>query len=152
VTDIDRDDFRTEFHAERDAMHTPPLSRWQDPDNDGYPTRAYFDAVEQVLTAAGVTIDSAWREEAWEFSFELGGDSTMGYASLYISWRVDEESSPLTGEWEPLHSGICGWYWVPYSRTDTACGDFAKAFDLPVLAEPEQIAAAVANLVKGGDR
>jgi hypothetical protein len=36
---------------------------------------------------------------------------------------------------------------VPYSDPKKG-GDFAKAFDLPVLAEPEQVAASIIALVR----
>lgn len=130
---------------------TTALNRWQDPEKEGFPADAYFTAVEKALAAAGVT-GQGWRDEDWEYSIELDEAFTIGYAKLYISWRVDEDSEPLTGNWEPLHSRICGWYWVPYSTDDKACGDFSKSFGIPVLAEPEDVAAAVVELVKGSDK
>lgn len=129
------------------------LSRWQDPKNDGYPTDEYFDAVIKALETAGITIYDAWRDEPYDYTIKLGDSeaAALDYASVYVSWRVGEESEPLTGDWQTI-GGIRGWYWVPYSRDDKAGGDFAKSFDLPILAEPEQVAAAVAELVKDGDQ
>lgn len=144
----DFDDFRTEFQPELDALQTPPLDRWQDPENEGFPTDAYFTAVEKALAAAGIT-GQGWRDEDWEYSIELDEAFTGDYARLYISWRVDEDSEPLKGEWLPTSGGMLGWFWVPYSDDQKACGDFARSFNLPVLEEPEQVAAAVAELVKG---
>lgn len=133
---------------------TPALSRWQDPQNDGFPTEAYFDAVERAFTAAGITIADGWHDEPWDFSFKLGKDSRKGYAELYINWRVGEYSEPLAGKWAPLQSGICGWYAVPVShgREQEALGDRAVDFNLDVIAKPEQVAAAVVELVKGSGR
>ncbi len=93
------------------------LSRWQDPEDDGYPSDAYFRAVDKALTAAGITA-WGWRDESWEYSFELDEGFTGDYSRLYVTWRVGDDSEPLSGNWEPLPGGICGWYWVPYSRDD----------------------------------
>lgn len=128
------------------------LSRWQDPENDGFPTDQYFTQVEKALKTLGIGIEEAWRDEDWDYTLQLAEGYTDGYAKLYVSWRVDEMSEPLKGEWPPTVGGMCGWYWVPYSNPDKSLGDFAKSFDLPVLAEPDEVAAAVAALVKDGDR
>ena len=124
------------------------LDCWQRP--DGFPSDAYFDAVESALLAAGVGINWSSREEDWEWTVELAKESytdgPLGWAKhgLYVSWRCDEMDEPAHAD---DFTGL-GWYWVPYSRPQTACGDFAREFELPYLAEPEQVAAAVAALIK----
>lgn len=127
------------------------LNHWQDPE-DGYPIDEYFDTVVTAIEAFSVTVDDCWRDEPWDYGITLGEGCRKGYAELSIHWRVDEQSEPLTGDWRALHAGICGWYWVPVSegREQEALGDFAEAFDLPVLAEPTRVASAVASLVKDG--
>lgn len=134
-------------------MTESALSRWQDPQNEGFPTDAYFDAVARALADAGVRIADGWRDEPWDLTLKLddGVAAGIGYAALIIGWRVDEESEPLTSDWEGLQSGICGWHWVPCSNARAALGDFAEGFDLDVLAEPEQVAAAVVKLVQRDD-
>lgn len=125
------------------------VGRWQR--EDGWPSDAYFDAVDKAVQAAGIDIADGWRDDDCDFTLQLGDGvaARLGYAKVFVSWRVGEESEPLRGEWDALHSGIAGWYWVPYSDEQKALGDFAKEFDVPLLAEPEQVAKAVAGLVNG---
>lgn len=125
------------------------LNRWQDPEN-GFPLVEYFNEVAKAVIAAGVAVETGWREELWDATLSLGHGFRRGYESLYVGWRVDEESTPLTGDWRPLHSGICGWHWVPYRDAQSALGERAEPLDVGVLAEPEQVAAAVAALVRPG--
>ncbi len=128
------------------------LDRWQRP--DGFPSDAYFDAVESALLAAGIGIESSSREEDWEYVVELAPDAyrdgPLSWArhGLYISWRCDEQDEPTHAD---DFTGL-GRYWVPYSKPQTACGDYAEEFLLPYLAEPEQVAAAVAELVRAEAR
>lgn len=125
------------------------LSRWQQA--DGFPAKAYFQAVAKALEDAGVTVAGWDIEEPWEVTYEIARDvvaaGPLAWAEhgLYISWRCDERD-------EPKHAddfSDLGWYWVPYTKRG-ALGDFAKEFDLAYLAEPGEVAAVVAGLVKGG--
>lgn len=124
------------------------LSRWQQA--DGFPAKAYFEAVAKALEDTGVTLEDWNIEEPWEVNYEISqdvvatGPKRWAVEGLYVSWRCDEAD-------EPEHAddfSDLGWYWVPYTKRG-ALGDFAKEFDLAYLAEPDQVAAAVAGLVKG---
>ena len=127
------------------------VGRWQRP--DGWPTDAYFDAVTEAIHAAGITVADSWRDDDHDFTLQLGEAEAqqIGYVKLYISWRVGEDTDPLKDEWYCLQGGVGGWYWVPYSSEQKALGDFAKEFPVDVLAEPEQVAKAVADLIGRGD-
>lgn len=137
------------------------LDRWQRP--DGWPSDDYFTHVEQALEAAGVEAADFWPEEDWEKSFEfstllyedgpLGAQITHG---LWLTWRVNE---PTADEEDPLVCGLDaladdrlpGWYVVAYPGRDAGSG-IIHNLGLPVLAEPEQVAAAVKTLVTGEAR
>lgn len=127
---------------------TRTLDPFQRP--DGFPDAAYFDAVESALLAAGVPIELSSREEDWEYVIELAPEAyragPLGWArhGLFISWRCDEQDKPTHAD---DFTGL-GWYWVPYSKPQVAQGDYAEEFDLSYLAEPEQVARAVADLIK----
>jgi hypothetical protein len=127
------------------------MSRWQR--EDGFPSDAYFQAVAAALTEAGVPPCEWDREEDWEVNYKI--DPTMvargpvaGAArhGLYVSWRCDEQAEPSGPD---AFTGP-GWYWVPYSRPDTALGDYAGELSLAYLAEPPEVAAAVRAVVLGG--
>lgn len=128
-------------------------SRWQR--EDGFPSDAYFKAVVDAIRSAGLDVADWFREEAWEWNLELAPESFQGgrlgsnVLGLFISWRCDEHDEPTGAD---DFTGF-GWYWVPYSRGDSALGDFAKEFEeLPWLAEPSAVADAVVRLVRGGPR
>jgi hypothetical protein len=127
----------------------PQLDPWQR--EDGFPSDEYFDAVESAFLAAGIHIDWSSREEDWEYNVKLAedvyADGPLAWAvhGLFISWRCDQDDEPTHAD---DFTGL-GWYWVPYSKPQTACGDFAKDLALPYLAEPADVAAAVAALVRG---
>lgn len=124
------------------------LDPWQRP--DGFPSDDYFDGVESALLAAGIPIEWSSREEDWEYNVALDEaayrDGPLGWArhGLIVSWRCDEQDEPTHAD---DFTGL-GWYWVPYSKPQVALGDYAKEFDLPYLAEPEQVAAAVSALIR----
>lgn len=124
------------------------LDRWQR--EDGFPSDEYFDAVESALLTAGIGIDWSSREEDWEWNVKLSDDAyangPLAWAKhgLFVSWRCDQDDEPTHAD---DFTGL-GWYWVPYTKPQTACGDFAKEFELPYLAEPDQVAAAVVDLIK----
>lgn len=124
------------------------LSRWQQ--EDGFPSKAYFEAVAKALEDAGVTLAGWDIEEPWEVNYEISpdvvasGPQRRAVEGLYVSWRCDEADEP---EHADDFSGL-GWYWCPYTKPG-AGGDFAKEFDLAYLAEPGEVAEAVAGLVKG---
>lgn len=129
---------------------TTTLSPWQRPD-DGFPSENYFTAVLAELAKAGVEVEHGIREEAWEFNISLAPtaymDGPLGWAEhgLYVVWRCDQDDQPTHAD---DFTGL-GWCWVPYSKPDA--GDFAKKFEqLPYLAEPELVAAAIVDLVKNG--
>ncbi len=136
-----------------EAVRTVPnLDPWQRPE-DGFPSDAYFEAVAADLRAAGVQLNDWHREEAWEVVYELADDvvAASAYAwaehGLYVSWRVDEQSEPLTEGFTAIGGlDLPGWFWVPYSKPG-AGGDFAKNFGIAELAEPEDVAAAVWQLL-----
>ncbi len=130
------------------------LSPWQHPD-DGFPTDAYFDAVETALTARGIVVADSWRDEPWDYTLQLWDEETapkhgpLSWAShgLSVAWSVDDV--------EPRHADDfgdpaddTGWYWVPYTRPD-ALGEFTRSLGVPVLAEPGEVADAVAALLAG---
>ena len=131
-------------------MASRQLNHWQD--HHGFPTDRYFEAVAHALDQAGITLADWDREEDWEVNYEIaphvvqGGPMRSAAAEgLWISWRTDEDDEPQHAE---DFTGL-GWYYVPYSKTG-ALGDYAAEFpSLPYLAEPEQVAAAVAWLVCG---
>lgn len=125
------------------------LSEWQR--EDGFPTDAYFDAVDAAIEASGVGIVQSNREEDWEYNIELDPRSYLSHwgssaaHGLYVSWRCDEIDDPqhaddFTG-W--------GWYFVPYSREGEALGDYSKSLDLAWLEEPRHVAEAVRRLASG---
>lgn len=128
----------------------PTLSPWQR--DDGFPSNAYFDAVEAALTRAGVPIADACRDEPWEYTVELWDHENprehgpMNWADhgLYISWRTDEDDEARHAD---DFTGI-GWYWVPYTKPG-ALGDYAQPFNLPYLAEPEDVAHVTSRLLAG---
>lgn len=127
---------------------TSQLDPWQRP--DGFPSDTYFKAVVDALNAAGIPVKHSSREEDWEFVIELdpsayaSGPLSWAEHGLYVSWRCDDECEP--GHADDF-DGL-GWFWVPYSRPHTAAGDFVRQFPLPFLAEPGEVAAAVAALVR----
>ena len=135
------------------------LSPWQRPE-DGFPSDAYFEAVAAALTEAGVPAYEWNREEDWEVNYRIDRDIVArgplhctARHGLYISWRCEETDNPLSADEHTPDGGFTGygWYWVPYSKDDTALGDFAREFEeLAYLAEPSAVAAAVWALVLGG--
>ncbi len=127
------------------------LSRWQRRE-DGMPTDEYFAAVEAAVEKRGIVLEDSSREEDWEYNLELAPESyragPLAWVThgLYVSWRVAEMSEPQHAEdFGQLHGDI-GWYWVPYTSRD-ALGDFSKPLDLPYLAEPDEVAAAIHTLI-----
>jgi hypothetical protein len=117
---------------------------------DGFPSDDYFEAVATALTAAGISVASWWRDEDWDVAYELAPeayqDGPLKWAKhgLYVSWQCGEEDKPAgPGGFTGL-----GWYWVPYTKPDTALGALAQEFRLPYLADPDRVAAAVAALVQ----
>lgn len=133
----------------------PALSPWQR--SDGFPTDEYFDAVVAALAAAGVIVESWFREEPWEANFKLLDDSIAngplgGYEAVWLSWRVDEgESDADNAKHAEDFTGL-GWYLVPYSDAQKACGDYANELEhqgdpMEYLADPETVAEAVRDLV-----
>lgn len=133
----------------------PELSRWQR--EDGLPSDEYFSAVEAAVEQRGITIEDAFREEDWEYNLKLASES-YGHGplawvthGLFVSWRVDEASEPKhADDFGQLYSDM-GWYWVPYT-TDDALGDFSKQFLLPYIAEPDEVATAIHDLVTKGSQ
>ncbi|MCA1191674.1 hypothetical protein [Saccharopolyspora sp. 6V] len=127
------------------------LSQWQR--EDGMPADAYFDAVAEELAERGINVASGGREEGWDFTIEIAresySDGPLGWATygLYVVWRCDEHDEP---KGQDDFTGL-GWYWVPHSTRD-ALGDYAKQFDLPYLAEPAEVAAAVQILIRHGKK
>lgn len=127
----------------------PVLDEWQR--EDGFPRDEYFDAVVEALGELGIDFEDWRRDEDWEFNLGIArasyADGPMGWAKygLWISWRTNEEDEPKHAD---DFSGL-GWYWVPYSKSSQeALGDFAREFDgLAYLAEPADVAAAVADLI-----
>lgn len=133
---------------------TIELSKWQG--EDGFPTDAYLIAVVEALKAAGVAIETWWRDEPWDAVIELHESAfnpasfPKGTAGLAIGWRVDEESDPLRlSEDESWHGfqpvgGITGWWWMPTRSTGEGIRvePLAEALD-----EPEDVAAAVKEIV-----
>lgn len=142
------------------------LSKWQDPE-DGFPSDAYRDAVMAALEKAGIRVHDYWRDERWDFNFELdrasfnAGDFPPGTQDLIIGWRVGEESEPLEAKpgdcWHGFEdvAQITGWHYVP-TKAD-GHGPYVRYLDHPkfpdnpmdALEEPEVVAAAVAALVRG---
>lgn len=126
------------------------LDEWQR--EDGFPRSEYFQAVIDALAAGGVDVEEWTREEDWEFNAKLAESSYMdgplrwARYGLWLSWRVDELDEPAHAD---DFTGL-GWYWVPYSKSEQeALGDFAREFDgLAYLAEPADVAAAVADLIR----
>ncbi len=128
------------------------LSPWQHPD-DGFPTDAYFDAVETALTARGLAVVDSWRDEPWEYTLQLWDEETapphgpMRWAhGLYVCWRADEDIEPRHADdfGDPTHD--TGWYWVPRTKSGDL-GDFTKSLGVAFLADPDVVAEAVASLL-----
>lgn len=126
----------------------PELDPWQG--EDGFPKDEYFEAVADALAAELIDVEHWWRDEPWDVSFSLEyetyQDGPLSWAEhgLYITWRTEEDDEPKHAD---DFNGL-GWYWVPYSKPQTALGDFAKQFELPYLAEPAEVAKAVADLIR----
>lgn len=132
-----------------DMIRRTDLDPWQRPE-DGFPSDAYFQAVVDTLTAADIHVEDWGREEAWEVNYSLAyaayADGPLAWAKhgLYVSWRCDQDNEPQ----HPDDFTGPGWYWVPYTKPNTAGGDYAEKFDtLPYLAEPQDVAEAVAALI-----
>lgn len=127
----------------------PELDPWQR--EDGFPKDEYFDAVVKALDAVSVEVEHSWRDEPWDFAIELAraayknGPLKWAKYGLYINWRTAEEDEPKHAD---DFTGL-GWYWVPYTKPNEALGDFAKQFEIHPLAEPADVAAAIAALVRG---
>lgn len=127
-------------------------SVWQR--QDGFPTDAYFTAVEHALRARGVLFADSCRNEDWEYTLELWDaedpreDGPMSWADhgLYVSWRVAEDSEAQHADDFGTFQNDLGWYWVPYTKPE-ALGDYAQSFGLPYLATPDAVAQAVAELL-----
>lgn len=128
---------------------TPARGKWRR--EDGFPSDAYFDAVDAALAGAGVPACDYNREEDWEVNYQIDpevvarGPAAWADHGLFVSWRCDEHDDALGPDG---FTGL-GWYWVPYTKRG-ALGDFAKGLDLAYLAEPSEVAAAVRALVLGG--
>jgi hypothetical protein len=118
------------------------LSRWQDA--EGYPTEEYFAKVEITLEDTGVVILDGWRDEPWDYVVRIDPEGRP-YERLLVSWVVDEHCDPLGDGFTGY-----GWCWVPYTRVGQGAADQIKQLDVDYLAEPEQVAAAVAEMMKGG--
>ncbi|MBO0871824.1 MAG: hypothetical protein J2P19_00365 [Pseudonocardia sp.] len=134
---------------------TAQLSRWQRP--DGFPRREYFDAIEDALEARGIDFTDSWRDEDWDYTLELWDDENspefgpMRWAThgLYVTWRVDEDSKATHADDFGHLYGDVGWSWVPYTQP-AALGNYSKPFELRYLAEPDEVAAAVHQLLTTG--
>ncbi len=142
------------------------LSPWQSPE-DGFPTDAYRDAVMAALEKAGIKVHDYWRDEPWDFNFELdrgsfnAGDFPPGTQDLVIGWRVGEESEPLEAKPDDSWRGfeavgqITGWHYVPCKADSTGpyvrelCHPDYPNSPIDALAEPSEVAECVAALVRG---
>lgn len=123
-------------------MTETTISRWIGA--DGWPTDAYFDAVADALAAAGISLVEWRREEPWSITFHLDPQHAgPDYAEVYVGWEVGEEDDLTGGE---VHGP--GWHWVPYTDVQKP-GVFAKELPVDLMAEPEQVAAAIAGVVAG---
>ena len=119
--------------------------------DDGWPSDDYFDAVTNALAAAEICVVEWRREEFWSVTFHLDPKHAgPDYAALYVGWEIGEEDDLAADE---VHGP--GWHWVPYTDVQAA-GVFVKDLGVDLLAEPEQVAAAIAGVVAGlakaGDR
>lgn len=125
------------------------LDGWQHP--DGFPKSAYFTAVAEALAAAGVELEIWHNDEAWNAAFVVdrnqvdpdGGNGEMPQRGMFAAWKCDEDDQPkhaddFTGE---------GWYWCPCTDADKH-GDYVVSLNLPWLAEPADVAAAVVAVLR----
>jgi hypothetical protein len=124
-------------------------NRWQNAE-DGYPTDAYIDAVDKALARAGVTVADGWSDGRHDHTFEIAAPIPPGYGKFYVAWVVDELSDPLNGELRGH-----GWLWAGVDA-EWAGERTVRNFDVDFLAEPDQVAASVAEFlcqlsVDGGD-
>lgn len=130
------------------------LSHWQR--GDGFPSDAYFTAVVDAIQARWVLVADWWRDVDWGWTAEIARESYLdgpvGYAEhgLFIGWRCDEMDEPQHATDFTARGEVnTGWHWVPHTKPG-ALGDFIREFDeLAWLAEPEEVADAVADLVRG---
>lgn len=141
------------------------LSKWQNPE-DGFPKDEYRDAVMAALEKAGIPVHDYWRDERWDFNFELDraafADGPLsGAHDVVIGWRVAEESDPAHCDedesWHGFHSvaDITGWFWMRCKESGEGINPkFLNHPDYPLspispLAEPAVVASAVLALVRG---
>ncbi len=122
------------------------LGKWQST-VDGFPTADYFDAVVGELHKAGVVVDEYWREARHSMVILISDDVSVG-------WSVNEESDPLHVDddagWHGFHGqeGICGWWWREFTPDTGGDAKPVPVGGLDVLAEPSEVAATVAALVR----
>ncbi|MBF6333479.1 hypothetical protein [Nocardia transvalensis] len=133
-------------------MAAPPasdrLNAWQR--QDGFPCDKYFEEVAAAFERAGIGIEDWWRDEDWDACFVLDPaayadgplDNWQTAHGLTVTWRTQETDNPTHAD---DFSGQ-GWYYVTYSRPH-ALGDHVGELNLPYLAEPAAVAAAVATLI-----
>ena len=129
------------------------LSRWQR--EDGFPSDEYFIAVTAAIKARGIPLIDPEREEPWDWAAEVDeaivatGPMARAKHGLFLKWRCDQEDEPTHAEdFTPIHQLYTGWHWVSCSKPG-ALGDRAENFDLAWLAEPDEVADAVVDLVRG---
>lgn len=142
-------------------MSVVELDQWQDP-SDGFPADAYQDAVIVALEEAGIGVDDAFRDDRHEFVITIGkgvlaGTEFAGYRDLAVVWSVDPDSEPL-GEQGLFTCGTGpgpGWFWMPCVKgghgenPEELCTPGTKD-QIDPFAEPAEVAAAVAALVRDG--
>ncbi|GIH96362.1 hypothetical protein ACFFMN_38935 [Planobispora siamensis] len=121
----------------------PRLSPWQRP--DGWTSDAYFGAVEEALNAVGIGVCRAERDEDWDYSVvDLAPEQAhrSGCLEVCVLWRTRAPDQLTSAE----ESGD-GWYWMLF-RARNPLDDRVEDLPLSHLAEPEQVAQAVAVLLR----
>ncbi|GII05824.1 hypothetical protein [Planobispora takensis] len=121
----------------------PQISPWQRP--DGWPSDAYFSAVEQALNAVGVGVCRTDRDEDWDYSVvDLAQEQAhrSGYLEVCVIWRTRPPDQLTDAE------GSAGdWYWMIF-RAQNPLDDRIEPLALPHLAEPGELAQAVAAVLR----
>lgn len=122
-------------------MTSTMLSRWQNA-QDGYPTDAYINAVDKALAEAGIEVMDGWSDGRHDHTFQIASPIPPGYSRFYVAWVVDEHSNPLDEGFRGH-----GWLWVGVDA-EWDGERTVRDFDIDFLAEPDQVAATVAEFLK----